>query len=193
MKINSRFIVVKHDAKKARLHYDLRFVMPNSKIWISFAVRKGVPESQGKKVLAVRTHDHSEEEALMLGTIESGYGAGTLTKYDDGRCTILKFTPSHMIVDFNGRKIKGVYHLINIAKVSKRKSDYKKREYILFKGKTISELAGYGAGKYRKIPIEDEEESEEGGETLKWSIANKSRRVIAAQEIYNMLKKQFGE
>ena len=132
---NSRFIVVKHDAKKARLHYDLRFVMPNSKIWISFAVRKGVPTTPNEKVLAVRTHDHSEKEALMLGTIESGYGAGKLEKFDDGRCVILKYSPSHMMVDFKGRKIKGIYHLINTAKISGKKSDYKHQQYILFKGK----------------------------------------------------------
>lgn len=130
---NSRFIVVKHDAKKARLHYDLRFVMPNSKTWISFAVRKGVPEKTGEKVLAVRTHDHSEEEALFLGKLESGYGAGTLTKYDDGQCIIYKFKSSHMVVDFKGRKIKGIYHLINTGLFDK-KSKYKHQQFILFKG-----------------------------------------------------------
>lgn len=161
MKINSRFIIVKHDAKKARLHYDLRFVMPNSKNWISFAVRKGVPEKEGSKVLAVRTHDHSEEEALFLGTIESGYGAGKLTKYDDGRCTIIKFQPSHMVVDFHGRKVKGIYHLVNAAKISKKKSDYKKQQYILFKGKTITE---------------------------DYYEPTKSHRIIVAEKIYDMLK-----
>jgi hypothetical protein len=63
----SRFIIVRHDAIKARLHFDLRFQMPDSKNWASFAVRKGVPLEPGIKVLAVRTNDHSEEEALFLG------------------------------------------------------------------------------------------------------------------------------
>ena len=40
-----------------------------------------------------------------------------------------------MIVDFKGRKIKGIYHLINTAKISGKKSDYKHQQYILFKGK----------------------------------------------------------
>jgi len=137
MKVNSRFIVVKHDAKKARLHYDLRFVMPNSKIWASFAVRKGVPEKSGTKVLAVRTHDHSEKEALFLGTIDDGYGAGKLTKYDDGKCVITKYKSSHMTVEFFGRKIKGVYHFINTGIFNKK--DYKKQQFMLFKGGTVNQ------------------------------------------------------
>lgn len=160
MNINSRFIVVKHDATKARLHYDLRFVMPNSKNWISFAVRKGVPTSSGTKVLAIRTHDHSEKEALFLGTIPEGeYGAGKLSKFDDGKCIITKFTPSHITVEFKGRKIKGVYHLINTGVFNRR--NYKKKHYLLFKGGTVKE---------------------------ELYIENKSMRVIAAEQIYQMLK-----
>jgi DNA ligase D-like protein (predicted 3'-phosphoesterase) len=237
MNINSKFIVVKHNAKKARLHYDLRFVMPNSKNWISFAVRKGVPEKPGTKVLAVRTHDHSEEEALFLGTIDDGeYGAGKLDKYDDGKCIITKYSPKAMTVEFKGRKIKGIYHLINIALVTKKQSDYKKQSYILFKGGNtmkegmgmaslvpragivddlesgqseqkgkrlpwshdniddkINELAGWGGAKYRKTDIEDEDKAEQGGEKLKWSITNKPNRVLAAEQIYEMLKNLTGD
>jgi bifunctional non-homologous end joining protein LigD len=132
----SRFIVVEHDAKKARLHWDLRFVMPSSKNWMSFAVRKGVPLEVGKKVLAVRTHDHSEEEALMLGTIESGYGAGELKKWDDGNCIIHKFSPSHILIEFKGKKVKGFYHLINTGVVKGQR--YKSQQYMLFKGKSLN-------------------------------------------------------
>lgn len=132
----SRFIVVEHHAKKARLHWDLRFVMPNSKIWMSFAVRKGVPLEPGQKVLAVRTHDHTEKEALMLGTIESGYGAGELKKWDDGACIIHKYSPSHILIEFKGKKVKGFYHLINTGVVKGQK--YKSQQYMLFKGKTLN-------------------------------------------------------
>lgn len=129
----SKFIVVKHDAKRARLHYDLRFIMPKSKIWASFAVRKGLPTQPGTKVLAVRTHDHTEEEALFIGTIKDGYGAGKLTKFDDGQCLIHKYTPSHIILEFKGRKFKGIYHMISTGVMNKK--DFKKRSYMLFKSK----------------------------------------------------------
>jgi bifunctional non-homologous end joining protein LigD len=132
MTTTSKFIVVEHNAVRARLHWDLRFRMPNSENWASFAIRKGIPTETGTKVLAVRTHDHSEEEALFLGTIESGYGAGKLTKWDGGSCIIHKYTPSHMSVEFKGGKLKGVYHLISTGFIDK---NYKQQTYMLFKGK----------------------------------------------------------
>jgi len=198
----SKFIVVKHDAKKARLHYDLRFVMPNSKNWMSFAVRKGVPEKPGAKVLAVRTHDHSDQEALFLGTIPDGeYGAGKLTKYDDGSCEIKKFKPGHIIIDFKGRKIKGVYHLINIGKFNKR--DYKKQQYILFKGTTLNEWAGL-AHTLPPDQYEDQDDVSIDGEKLSWSYKKtivknntqvyeqnlrKPQRITALEQIYDILKR----
>jgi DNA ligase D-like protein (predicted 3'-phosphoesterase) len=129
----SKFIVVKHDAKRARLHYDLRFIMPKSKIWASFAVRKGLPDKPGTKVLAVRTHDHTDEEALFIGTIKQGYGAGKLTKFDDGQCIIHKYTPSHIILELKGKKFKGIYHMISTGVMNKK--EFKKRSYMLFKSK----------------------------------------------------------
>jgi DNA ligase D-like protein (predicted 3'-phosphoesterase) len=129
----SRFIIVKHDAIKARLHYDLRFEMPNSKIWASFAVRKGVPTMTGVKVLAVRTHDHTEDEALFLGKIEIGYGAGTLTKWDEGVCDVVKYSSAHIVLRFEGKKVNGLYHLINTGVTGKEK--FKQQQYMLFKGK----------------------------------------------------------
>lgn len=132
----TEFVIMEHDAKRAGKHFDLRFRMPKSKNWASFAIRKGVSTEVGKKVLAIRTHDHSREEALMIGTIETGYGAGVLKKWDGGPCTIIKYHPSHIVVDFNGSKIKGIYHFINLA-MNKRitKQEFKGQQYWLFKGK----------------------------------------------------------
>ena len=127
----SKFVIVKHEAQRARLHYDLRFVMPKSKIWASFAVRKGVPTQAGQKVLAVRTHDHTEKEALFFGTIKKGYGAGRLTKWDDGTCTIHKYTPGHIVIEFSGRKVKGLYHMVSTGVINKK--EFKKKSYMLFK------------------------------------------------------------
>jgi len=128
----SKFIVVEHNAVRARLHWDLRFEIPGSNNWASFAIRKGPPLETGKKVLAIRTHDHSREEALFLGKIEDGYGAGKLTKWDDGTCIVHKFTSSHITLEFKGRKLKGIYHMISTGFIDR---DYKKQTYMLFKGK----------------------------------------------------------
>ncbi len=133
----SKFIIVKHKAKKRGDHFDIRFKMPNSKNWASFATGQKVtdiPTKPGEKINIVRTHDHSEKEALYLGTIEDGqYGAGELIEYDSGRCDVLKFTNTHMIVDFKGRKIKGKYHFINALLFSKDKRN--KRIFVFFKSK----------------------------------------------------------
>lgn len=131
----SKFVVIEHHAIKARLHWDLRFKMEGSENWASFAVRKGIPLEPGSKVLAVRTNDHSTEEALFTGTIKDGYGAGTLSKWDDGSCIIHKYSSSHIIIDFKGSKVKGLYHLISTGFIDK---DYKKQTYMLFKGKDQS-------------------------------------------------------
>lgn len=130
----SRFIIVEHHAIKARLHWDLRFQLERSNNWESFAVRKGVPTQPGRRVLAVRTRIHSTTDALFLGKIPEGeYGAGVLKKWDDGDCIIHKFKPGHITIEFKGRKLKGIYHMVNF-KVTKRKNQ-NARHYFLFKGK----------------------------------------------------------
>lgn len=129
----SKFVVIEHKAKRAGLHWDLRFRMPKSKLWASFACRKQIPLTTGPKILASRTHDHTEKEALFTGKIESGYGAGTLKKWDSGSCKIERFTSSHIVVDFKGSKLKGIYHLISTKTIYK--SEGAKGGYLLFKGK----------------------------------------------------------
>jgi hypothetical protein len=168
MTTQSKFVIMKHEAKKAGLHYDLRFQMPRSKDWASFAVRKGVPTKLGVKVLAIRTTIHSEKEALFTGNIKDGYGAGKLTKWDSGFCIILKYSDKHTVIEFKGLKIKGIYHLLSTGVADK---DFNKPTYFLFKGKNINE----GTGMASRIPssglsCDMEEGSSEDTQTeLPWS------------------------
>ena len=128
----SKFVIMKHEAKRAGLHYDFRFKIPGSGNWDSFAVRKGVPTEKGKKVLAVRTTQHTEKEALLTGTIKSGYGAGKLTKVDGGSCIILKYKDSSMSIILKGSKFKGLYHMVSTGVIDK---NFDGKQYLLFKGK----------------------------------------------------------
>lgn len=155
----SYFVIMKHQAKKAGLHYDLRFKMPKSNLWASFAVRKGVPTNTGVKVLAVRTHDHTRKDALLTGEIKDGYGAGKLTKWDGGSCIIIKYNTKHMVVEFKGSKVKGIYHLVSTGFIDR---DYKKQQYMLFKGKLIQETEdkGAGCGMISRVPPGDTQEVE---------------------------------
>ncbi len=130
---NTEFIIHDHDAKRAGKHQDLRIKIANNK-WASFAVKKGVPKDPGVRVLAVRTHDHTDKEALMVGEIPEGYGAGKLSVFDKGKCKIVKFASAHMVLDLKGRKIKGIYHMINVG-LAQGKHVYKKQKFMLFKSK----------------------------------------------------------
>jgi len=133
MSTRSKFVVMEHKAKRAGLHFDIRFRMLNSSKWASFACRKEPPTSPGQKIMAIRTHNHTEEEALFIGKIESGYGAGTLKKWDNGSCEILIYHPGkHIVVTFKGRKLKGTYHFIS-SNVTRGSFKVKGETYMLFK------------------------------------------------------------
>lgn len=131
----SKFVLHKHEAKKRGIHYDLRFEIPSSKNWASFSFNEFPPSEPGKRLYVPRSNDHSEKEANFIGIIPEGqYGAGKISLVDKGSCEIIKYKNSHIVVDFKGKKIKGLYHFINIG-VFSRKKDYSKKVYAFFKGK----------------------------------------------------------
>jgi len=136
----SKFIIITHSAEKAGLHHDLRVknLSHNNGGWDSFAVPNMVPTERGKKVLAIKTPIHSEEDALFTGRIPSGsYGGGILKKYDEGDCVIEKYTEKHIVINFKGKKVSGIYHLINMGTFTT--GGRKQKQYILFKGALKSE------------------------------------------------------
>jgi len=131
MKTSSKFIIVKHEAERAGAHFDLRFKMPDSSNWASFATKKEIPLEKGNKIMIVRTHNHSEKEALYLGKIESGYGKGILKKWDSGSCIVLKYTSRSMAIEFKGSKLKGIYHIISTGVMDR---NFKRPTFLFFKG-----------------------------------------------------------
>lgn len=137
-KMRTQFIVHDHEALRAGKHQDLRIKIESNK-WDSFAVPKGVPLKPGVRVLAIKTHSHSNKEAMFTGTIPKGeYGGGTLKEFDRGPCILEKYNPAHIAVTFKGKKIKGLYHLISTGVVDKKK--YKQQQYLLFKSKKYQEI-----------------------------------------------------
>jgi len=128
----SKFVVMDHKAVYAGYHQDLRIQKPESSMWLSFAIRKGVPLKEGTKHLAIQTKDHDTKGALFTGKIKKGeYGEGVIEKFDSGSCTILKLNSRHIVIDFEGSKIKGLYHMISTSNFEKGGSD----NYLIFKGK----------------------------------------------------------
>jgi len=138
MTYKSEFVISYHQAKRSGNHHDVRFAMPDSDLWFSSATKKEIPLEKGTKVLLHRTPDHTEENAKFVGTIPEGeYGAGKLSNWDVGKCTILKWKPKrHIVIEFHGKKIKGVYHLLSTSIMGGKKAGFKssRQSYMFFKG-----------------------------------------------------------
>jgi len=119
-------VVQRHEAKRAGLHYDFRLELPTDgeKVFVSWAVRKGLSESPGVKRLGIRTDDHDVKWGTFEGIIEDDYGAGKVTIWDSGRYKML--SPIKNVAELNrarvfevelfGKKIKGKYRFIKTKK-----------------------------------------------------------------------------
>ena len=130
-----KFVLDRHEAIKRGKHWDLRFEIPNSKNWASFSMNEFPPLEPGKRLYIPRSNDHSREEALFVGKIPEGqYGAGKIIREDQGDCEVIKYYNSHIVVNFKGKKLKGIYHFVNTG-VFGKKRDYTKKVYAFFKGK----------------------------------------------------------
>ena len=110
------FVVQKHAAR--RLHYDLRLELDG--VLKSWAVTKGPSLSPADKRLAVRVEDHPLDYADFEGRIPQGeYGAGSVIVWDRGRWSTegdphKQLAKGHLVVDLDGRKLKGRWHLVHM-------------------------------------------------------------------------------
>ncbi|MFZ2530271.1 MAG: ATP-dependent DNA ligase [Rhodococcus sp. (in: high G+C Gram-positive bacteria)] len=104
-----RFVIHEHRAR--RLHYDLR--LERDGVLASWAVPKNLPDEPGRNHLAVRTEDHPLEYLAFHGSIPKGeYGAGTMTVWDTGTYITEKWRDDEVIVQLQGRRLRGRYALI---------------------------------------------------------------------------------
>ncbi len=108
------FVVIKHEAKKAGLHRDLRLEMPSGK-FRSFALRKGIPKGD-ERHLAVEVSEHNRKEALFKGKIKEGYGAGILSIEDKGGYKLNKQTSDEIKFNLMGKRYHGGFVLIKFKK-----------------------------------------------------------------------------
>ncbi len=103
-----RYVVHRHHA--TRLHWDVRLEMRG--VLVSFAVTQGPPLEAGKRRLAVHTEDHPLEYLTFHGVIPDGYGAGTMTIWDEGTYDLLKDSPNEYKVHFHGKRLEGEWVLV---------------------------------------------------------------------------------
>ena len=98
----TRFVVHDHYAKKAGHHHDFRLEMEG--VLKSWAVRKGVPEKAGKKVLAVQVEDHPVDYIDFKGEIPEGeYGAGKVEIFDKGEYKLIDKKENKIVFELKGK------------------------------------------------------------------------------------------
>lgn len=122
------FVIQKHEADKAGLHYDFR--MNINGVGKSWVIRKNVPTKVGEKRLAISVENHPISYFDFEGTIPEGqYGAGEVSIYDKGTYEMLEDKKDRMTFRLNGNKVKGLYHMV--------KTDDNK--WLIIRGKERSE------------------------------------------------------
>lgn len=111
------FVVQEHHAR--RLHYDFR--LERDGVLKSWAVPKGIPESNEDKRLAVETEDHPLDYAKFEGEIPKGeYGAGQVVIWDKGTYEPKVWNEKMVEVVLKGKKLKGRFVLVPLKRAGEK-------------------------------------------------------------------------
>src|SRR3954447_21228017 len=140
-----RFVVQKHAA--TRLHFDLRLELGG--VLKSWAVTRGPSLDPADKRLAVEVEDHPLEYRSFEGTIEAGYGAGTVMLWDEGT-----WEPAPEVDDpgealakgnlkfvLHGQRLRGGWDLVRMKPWPKERQP----QWLLIKRHDAEERPGEGA------------------------------------------------
>jgi len=110
----TRFSIQVHYGRRPGpgLHWDLRVVIPpNGVVW-SWAIPKMRFPEKGERVLAVWVDDkHTLKDMTHQGRWPGG---DKVELYDYGYVHFLTQSKFRLVLDFYGKNIKGVYHMIKI-------------------------------------------------------------------------------
>src|SRR6059058_258440 len=121
------FVVQKHAAKRAGLHWDLR--LEHEGVLWSWAVRKGPSLDPADRRLAAHVEDHPLDYAEFQGTIPEGqYGAGTVETWDRGSWAPLGDPESGMRKGdlqflLHGQRLNGRFHLVRLKRRERDRQD----------------------------------------------------------------------
>lgn len=134
-----KYVIHKHDAKKAGEHFDLRIEIPygpNKGKLASFAIPKAKFPDDNEKLLAIRTPDHSRSWLTINGTfvIDPGeYGEGVITVFQKGKMNLDGFSDKYITFTIeHGEHINGRFSLI---KFRGNKANDKQNLWILMRVK----------------------------------------------------------
>jgi DNA ligase D-like protein (predicted 3'-phosphoesterase) len=123
--MNKELIYVIQQHHASHLHWDLR--LEHEGVLKSWAIPKEPPKAAGVKRLAVAVDDHELGYEKFVGEIAKGeYGAGKVEIWDSGTYIPEKFDKEHIILEINGKKLKGKYYLIKFKGQGKNWLFFKK-------------------------------------------------------------------
>ena len=107
----NRFVIQKHAADRAGLHYDLR--LERGGTLVSWAVRKGLPMIAGEKHFAAKTEDHPLEYLDFEAEIPKGeYGGGEMRIFDRGTYEAPEWEDGKLTIVLHGERVRGEFHLV---------------------------------------------------------------------------------
>ena len=136
------FVVQKHAARRAGLHWDLR--LEHGGVLWSWAVRKGPSLDPADKRLAAHVEDHPLDYGGFEGTIPAGeYGAGAVEIWDRGTWEPLGDPEQGMRkgdLEFvlHGQRLNGRFHLVRLKRRERERQD----AWLLIKGHDEYERPG---------------------------------------------------
>jgi DNA ligase D-like protein (predicted 3'-phosphoesterase) len=104
-----KYTIQEHNARN--LHWDLRLEMDG--VLKSWALPKLPPKRKNLKRLAIHVPDHSLNYANFEGTIEEGYGKGTVKIWDKGTYKLIEQDKEKIEFELKGKRLKGKYVLVN--------------------------------------------------------------------------------
>ena len=114
-----KLIYMVHEHHATHLHWDLRLEMNG--VLKSWAVPKTPTAKEGIKRLAIQVEDHPISYATFKGIIPEGnYGAGEVKIWDTGSYELIEKTPTKIIINIHGKKLKGKYALIKTNYTNKK-------------------------------------------------------------------------
>jgi bifunctional non-homologous end joining protein LigD len=141
------FVVQKHQAHRAGLHWDFR--LEHGGVLWSWAVRKGPSLDPSVKHIAAHVEDHPIDYADFQGTIPDGqYGAGTVETWDRGTWEPINdpdegMRKGELTFVLHGQRLNGRFHLVRLR--PKPGSRSKADNWLLFKGHDENERPGADA------------------------------------------------
>lgn len=143
----SMFVVQKHQAHRAGLHWDFR--LEHGGVLWSWAVRKGPSLDPADKRIAVHVEDHPVDYAEFEGSIPDGqYGAGNVELWDRGTWQPLDdpeegMRKGELKFVLDGKRLQGRFTLVRLKPRPNQRG--KQDNWLLIKGHDEAERAGADA------------------------------------------------